>query len=203
MATARVTNLSTRSVSALCSMAGELAIFQLVRYRLGLGKPVGDSVLEYCAYTHRGVVSSLERNLECPCDHRRFRSITTARPLLECTLRELVEEAGMGEKHDLEGISFRVGNLLFMELGSCACRKSKPLKRFYAPGESLGRCGDCGSDIRSQPFFTHHPVPASMLVTELDRPLREITAAPVGYVWVRGPELGAFVINGYQEEGPS
>ena len=107
----------------------------------------------------------------------------------------------MGGIEDLGGMSFRVGKLLFRELGSCWCKQSRQLNRFYALGEYLGRCGDCGAEIRSQPFFTHDPVPASLLASQLDRLLRDITTGPVGYVLVRGPDQGAFLIDCCEQEG--
>ena len=116
-------------------------------------------------------------------------------------MRELIREAGVGEEDDLGGISFRVGDLVFRELGSCTCKASQPLNRFYAPSEPLGQCRECGSKIRSQPFFSHDPVPASLVAAELDRPLRDMVAGPVGYVLVRGPDQGAFLIDRYEEEG--
>jgi molybdopterin/thiamine biosynthesis adenylyltransferase len=202
-AEAEGTHPPTRSLSALCSMAGDLAVLQFVRHRLGVGEPVGDSLLEYCGYTHRTVLSPLKRNPDCGCEHRRVPWITLHRTLLDCTMRELVREAGLGGEQGMAGISFRVGNRVFRELGSCACGQAQPLNRFHAPGEFLGRCSECGSDIRPQPFFSHDPVPASLVSGELDRPLREMTTAPVEYVWVRGPNHGAFLSDRHPEEGPS
>ena len=200
-ATAEVTNPPTRSLSMLCSLAAELAAMQLLRHLLGLGGPVGDSILEYSGYRHNTVISPIKRNVHCPCEHRHYPSVATPRPILDCTLRELVQEANLGGVEDLGGVSFRVGTLLFRELGACWCKASRPLNRFYAPGEHIGRCSDCGSEIRSQPFFTHDPVPASLLASQLDRPLRDITTGPVGYVLVRGPEQGAFLVNRSEQEG--
>ncbi|MCX7827351.1 MAG: ThiF family adenylyltransferase, partial [Verrucomicrobiae bacterium] len=61
--------IPTMSVSFLCAMAAELAMFQLLRFVAGLGTPVCNTELEYCAYTHRTVVTPLRRRRDCPCDH--------------------------------------------------------------------------------------------------------------------------------------
>src|SRR5262249_12041886 len=40
----------TMSISALCAIAAELAVIQVLRLVLGLGAPVGDDLVQYCGF---------------------------------------------------------------------------------------------------------------------------------------------------------
>jgi hypothetical protein len=170
----------TRSVSFLCSLAAGLALTQLLRLVLHLGAPPGDSVLEYCGYTHRTALSPLQRNPDCPCDHTAWERAAAPRPLADCTPRELLAAAGLGEA-DEAGVSLACASP-FVERGACGeCRREQAVGRFGAPG----RCGDCGGAVEAQPFYTHRVAPAALLRPLLDRPLREFGGEGAGSVVVR------------------
>src|SRR6185503_4558159 len=53
---------ASMGLSGLASLSASLAITQLIRWRLQLGTPVEDTLVEYCGYTHRTVVESLQHN---------------------------------------------------------------------------------------------------------------------------------------------
>ncbi len=185
----------TMSVSFLSSISAELALMQMLRYRLSLGQELEDSMLEYCAFTHKMVNSPLRRNPDCACDHTCYQPSLSRNPIMDCSLRQLAETAGVHKGGNLEGVSFRLDNLTFGELGSCACKADHPLMQFTVPGHHAGRCGTCKKDIKPHLFFSHDPVPASVVTRDMDRPLRDLGAASANWALVRGTDRGAFLFH--------
>ena len=49
----------TVCVSAVCNLAADMAMTQVLRFALGLGQPTDDFCLEYCGFTHRTVLGRL------------------------------------------------------------------------------------------------------------------------------------------------
>jgi molybdopterin/thiamine biosynthesis adenylyltransferase len=179
----------TRSVSFLCSLAADLALMQILRDMLGLGGPVQDTLVEYCGFTHRTVTAPLVRNPQCPCDHRPWAAAPAPGPLAECTLRQLAVAAGVTENRELARTSFRVEDWPFVVRGVCAnCGQTQAVQRFVAGGEAARPCVTCSGIVAVQPFFAHHPVPATMARAVLDRPLAELGSRPPGWVVVQGQE---------------
>jgi len=195
-AAAEITKEPTMSTSFLCSTAADLALVQILRYVLGLGAPVMDTMLEYCGYTHRTVVSPLVRNPECRCDHTTYERAPCPRPVPDCTLRQFASLAGFDGE---ELLSFRVDEMTYAELGACGCGGSRPLRRFVADGAHVGRCRSCGAPVFPRPSDSHRPVPRSVVADVLDRPLRDLGAGAAQWLAVRcgdravlfiGPENG-------------
>ncbi len=194
---AHVATRPTVSVSCLCSMAADLAMIQILRHSLGLGRPLGDFVLEYCGFTNRTVTSPLAgRNPACLCDHDEVRTPRAiADPLGGCSLSQLAERAGLdGDPAGAAGRSFVVGDLEFVVFGGCECGVHS-VRRFARPGEALGRCERCGRPITAQPFFSHRPASGSVLKGVLDRPLRQIGAASARSALVGRGERGVLFYN--------
>lgn len=188
----------TMSLSCLCAMAAELTIMQLLKHRLGLGKDPADTLVEYCGFTHKTVVSPLSRNPDCPCEHIRYHSVPNPSPIRDSTLRQLAQTADMQRGKDLKGVSFRVDELIFRELAACRCNQCRLLMRFSRTGEDMGNCNQCGSHIRPQPFYSYDPVPAEVVQEELDRPLRDLGAASAQWAFVRRGPRGAFLFHSTQ-----
>jgi molybdopterin/thiamine biosynthesis adenylyltransferase len=182
----------TMSTAFLCSLAADLTLVQLVRHRLGLGKPVGDTMMQYCGYTHAVNPSApLLRNPNCPCEHVAWRRVESPRPLDACSLLELAEIAQLTSR---DGLAFTVGELSFVEAAWC-CGRPQPVGRFAAPGSdgAGASCPSCGKTLPRQPYFTHRSVPASALA--LDERLEKFGATGVSYVSVRNGDRAVLIRN--------
>jgi molybdopterin/thiamine biosynthesis adenylyltransferase len=177
------TSAPTMSVSFLCSTAANLALVQLFRHVLGLGRPVADTLVESCGYTHRSVVMPLTRNPDCPCEHVRWERATAPRAMTECSLRDLADAAGL----PAAATSFTVGGLSFAEVGICeTCGHHQPAKRFVAADRHAGDCAACGARMQAHPFYCHRPAPAVTLRTVLDRTLGDLHADGAAWAVARG-----------------
>lgn len=182
----------TRSFSFLCALAADLAINQLLRLLLQLGQPVADTVLEFCGYTNRSVISPLPRNPACRCDHSRYAIATAPRLLGESSPADLVSAAGLASS-DVP-VTFRVGEFTWVERGACACRTEIPVSRFVAPTASRSQvCAQCQVRIQPLPLFTHRDVPAAVLGRFLSRPLRRLGAGNVRFALIRAGERAVLI----------
>jgi len=190
---AQVAGQPTMSTSFLCSVAADLVMVQILRYFLGLGRPVDDTMVEYCGFTNRTVTTPLTRNPRCPCEHILYQQVATQRPVARLSLRELAAAAGLGGCTGDEALAFAVDGLVFAELGACGCEGSRPIRRFVAAGGEAGRCQSCGGAVRAQPFYCHQPVPGSVVADVLDVPLRELGAGSARSVVVRGDAAGVLL----------
>jgi molybdopterin/thiamine biosynthesis adenylyltransferase len=180
----------TMSISPLCSLAADLALMQLLRRVLKLGKPVEDTLLEYAGYRHATTVSPLVRKEDCRCDHDTVWTAARApRPLAECTLRELGTLAAVGDS------SFSVDELRFAETGLCRCGARRPLARFVGSGGLAGKCPSCHAPVQAEAFRSHRRVPARLLDGQMDRTLADIGAGEARWVVVSGDER-AVVVEG-------
>jgi molybdopterin/thiamine biosynthesis adenylyltransferase len=178
----RTVTAPTRSVSFLCELAADLALTRLLRFVLKLGAAPQDSVLEYCGYSERSVLSPLKRDADCPCDHSAWVRAAAPRALADCTPRELAEAAGLSTESD-DVMSLALASLPFIERGACAdCGRELEVGRFGA----AGRCGGCSGPAEAQPFYSHREVSARLLRPLLDQPLRELGAAAAEAAVVRG-----------------
>jgi len=182
----------TRSFSYLCGLAADLALNQLLRLVLSLGQPVADTVLEFCGYTNRTVVSALVPNPACRCDHTRFEIVGAPKPLAVSSLAELAQAAGCAE--DNGPVLFRVGEHHWVTRGACACAADAPVGRFV--GEAAPRpisCAQCHSLIQPLPFHTFRDFPAPVLGAAFGRPLRRLGAGRARYVLVRAGDRAVLV----------
>jgi molybdopterin/thiamine biosynthesis adenylyltransferase len=186
---------ATMSFSFLCSLAADLAVAQVVRLVLGLGTGVEDTLLEYCAYRHRAVVSPLSRNPDCPVDHTAFRPFLASAPLAECTLRRLALEADSTLPTAEGGLVYCVGGADFVEVAVCGCSRFHPVHKFLQEGADLGMCAGCGLARRPLPFHTHRWVSSASIEPLLDTPLAELGVPPPEWVVVRS-RTEAFLVRG-------
>jgi hypothetical protein len=171
-----------------------LAINQLLRLVLSLGQPVADTVLEFCGYTNRTVVSPLRLNPACRADHTRFEIVTAARPLAESPLAELARAGGLGEATD--SVVFRVGDHTWVGRGVCACSADIAVRRFVREGTGPEACcSQCRAAVQPSPFDTHRDFPPAILGEALDRPLRQLAAGQAPYVIVRAGERAALICD--------
>jgi molybdopterin/thiamine biosynthesis adenylyltransferase len=192
----RAHTLPTRSVSSLCSLAADLAMTQLLRHALHLGKPLVNSMVELCGYTWKSVVSPLARNPDCPSDHVRWQHARAPRPLAACSPAELLAATGLGHGTGLAlspsgavpNVSFMADHFSFAASGACACGAAHPLQRFVEAGQALAEsCSACGQVLHVEPFFSLKEVPAAALCKVWDRPLRELGLPDIPSVLLRSP----------------
>jgi molybdopterin/thiamine biosynthesis adenylyltransferase len=183
----------TMSVSALGSLAADLLVTQLLRWRLRLGMSVQDSLVEHCGYTHRSVIQPLKRNPACPCDHSRFAVKFSSRQLSHCSLAKLAAAAGLGMR---DAASFAIPGMQFVERGACKCLEPRLVMRFASPREiEFSLCPTCREPIRLHRFYARPAAPTGVLGPLLDRPLRELCATPVRSVLVRGTTNAVLFLN--------
>jgi hypothetical protein len=184
----------TMSTAFLCSLAADLTMMLLVRHRLGLGKPVADTLVQYCGYTHATTVAPLARNPDCPCEHIAWRRVSSRRSLDSCSLREAAEMAGLSADGDGRGLAFLVDEFAFAESAWC-CGQSQTIGRFVSPAGDDDiqptACAICQTPLRPQPYFVHRSVPASAVPLEI--PLEKLGAKGVRYIAVRRDRDAAIV----------
>lgn len=180
-----VTETATRpttSSSHLCALAGDLAVNQILRYVLNLGAEVLNHEVEWNGFTLKNRSTPMKRKRSCTADHVVWTTRHTGRPVADCTLRDLAKLAGMHEGGLFEKASFRLGASSYVERAVCGCGHSQPVECFVERDGVAGRCSVCCEPLRPEPFFTHDSVPSRRLMTLLDRPLRELSARPPGWV---------------------
>ena len=111
---ARTTESPTTSTSHLCSIAGDLAVNQILRHVLGLGASVVDQEVEWNGFTLKSWVTPLERKPGCPADHAVWATRHSDRPVADFTLRQVAQAAGLHQDGALERATFRIGALLIL-----------------------------------------------------------------------------------------
>jgi molybdopterin/thiamine biosynthesis adenylyltransferase len=175
----------TRSTAFLCSLAADLGVTQAARHVLGLGQPVGDTLLEYCGYTHATTVSPLARNPRCPCDHTAWKLVTAPACLSDCRLRDLANAAGLPPKDAAPAdLSFRVEDYQFIDSVFC-CGRRHAARRFVAPEDPVMCCVMCGRETRPQEVFSSRWISAASLAELLDEPLQRLGARCPRWVVVK------------------
>ena len=132
---------------------------QAMRHVLGLGASVRDTQVLYCGFTQKTMVSPLKRKPDCPCEHIAYERVDIHKPLNQCTLGELAENAGFGPELPPE-LTFRLEPFDYVDQSTC-CGKQQPVRRFCVNGDSLGRCRQCGGELRSLQFYRSSSVPAA------------------------------------------
>lgn len=158
--------LPTMSTSFLCSLAADLALVQVTRHVLGLGRAVADTMLQYYGYQHRVVVSPLTANPRCGCEHVVWEQAAAPRPLGQHPFGALAAAAGLGPGAANAGLAFVVDDLVFVE-SACCCARRHPVGQFAPAGAKVGACPACGSRMPPDQFYTHRRPPAALV--DLDR----------------------------------
>ena len=189
---ARTTESPTTSTSHLCSIAGDLAVNQILRHVLGLGASVVDQEVEWNGFTLKSWVTPLERKPGCPADHAVWATRHSDRPVADFTLRQVAQAAGLHHDGALERATFRIGETSYVQRGVCRAGHEQSVERFIEAGENAGTCTTCGKPLCREPFFTHDSAPSRLVVTQLDRPIRELCATRPD--WVVVSENGTAVL---------
>jgi molybdopterin/thiamine biosynthesis adenylyltransferase len=182
----------TNSLSPLCSMAADMAVLTVLRFLLKLGQPVSDTILEYCAFTHRTVVSPMARNPNCKLDHAVFSQAAVLGQLADLSLAELSLRA-TGSPIPADG-QFELGGYDWVECAACNCAQPAPLRQFVSrtrPG--LGRCPKCSVPVVPLSFYTHRVVGVSVLNSATQQPLRKLGVRQLSSVLLRVSDRGVLI----------
>ncbi len=175
--------LPTFSVGSLCSLAADLVVIQILRYVLGLGEPVGDTLLMYNGYTHRTDSTRIRRNPACPSNHQAWRIRTSPRPLAECAPVELFALAGCSAE---SGCAIGVDGLVWVEAAKCQCPEATPLRRFHSAGQPWAEgCPICHGRRVVSPFFSHAMATVGALGPDVHRPLGQLGAGAATAVLIQ------------------
>lgn len=183
---------ATNSLGAICSMAASLAVLQILRHLLGLGQPVADTMLEYCGFTHRTVVSPLERNPKCPSEHAVLGQAAVPEPLAGRSLAQAVQAAtGIPAPPDAQ---FEVAGHDWVEFAGCGCERPSPVRRFIERGRAdLGRCPRCAAMRVPLQFHTYRAVSAAILGAAIGRPLRKLGVRRADSILLRTGDAGTLI----------
>jgi molybdopterin/thiamine biosynthesis adenylyltransferase len=185
--TRQVNAAPTMSISALCSIAADIAIIRIVRHVLGLGAPIEDEIIQYCGYTDATTRTPLQRSATCPCEHQRWAMATAPRPIADCSAGELARLVGLDR-----GFSLSLGGHSYVESAAC-CGAIWPAGRFVRDGSPARRCGGCGRPLHSQPYFSRRRVPADLLGQAVDRPLRRLGGSSARWALLHGPQSSTLI----------
>ena len=142
----------TRSTASLCSLAAELAVHRLLRQLLGLGAPLKDQILEYRGYADELTATALQRNPECPVEHRRWQILGRG------DARTVGQVLGLSPVDSPVGVA--VDGACFVAEAVCGCGHWQSVGRFLVEGKSLGPCSRCGGPLAPSPFHTHGEIAA-------------------------------------------
>jgi molybdopterin/thiamine biosynthesis adenylyltransferase len=193
-ATPEVVGPATVSPVSLCSIAADLAVTQFLRLVLGLGEPVGDTMLEWCGYTHRTRISPLSCGGACRSDHARLDVVRLPRPLGDHSLAELAAQVGGGD--EAEARTYMLGDLAWAERGVCHCGRHQSLGRFVAPTRPrAGQCPRCTEPIHCAPFFLHRKVSEQLVAPVRSQPLGALAESPPEWLLARSGTAGTLFLN--------
>jgi hypothetical protein len=172
-------------------LASDFAVTQWTRDTLQLGRPVVDTFLQYCGYTHRVTQAGLDLNGDCKCGHVVLDRVAVPRPLGDYTFRELARLADF-EGSALDSLSLTVGGARYVGSAVCRCGGLN-VDRFVRVGSTLGRCATCGVEVTPQPFYTSRPTPGGDLNSQRDRPLKEIGGGSEAWAVLQCGERGVLL----------
>jgi molybdopterin/thiamine biosynthesis adenylyltransferase len=186
---------STRALPTVCGMAAAMAATEAIKRLVGLAD-VALSGEEYVhsLLTHRGYRTKYERNAECRSPHDRWAQQDVATGADRTTLGMLAATLGIG------GPSWEVqasGERPWLSFALCdGCGGATPVRRFVAPGTSVGEC-TCGARLAASPQGCYRTIPFNDALEVWDRPLAGLGVEPGGAVSLtRGDEGHYFFLPG-------
>jgi hypothetical protein len=145
----------------------------------------------YCLKTYRSIRSRLVRNEHCRNPHQRVHLEPLEATADKVTFRTILDLAGRPSVPQVKG------EAAWLSQANCPRCGDVPLRRFGAPGVSLGRCRCCGRDeLLSLPRGVRSVLPQEDLAACMDRPLSELGLAPGGAVGVAGGDTWTYFLVG-------
>jgi molybdopterin/thiamine biosynthesis adenylyltransferase len=183
---------ATNSLGALCSTSSDLAVIQVLRFLLGIGEPVTDTMLEYNGFTHRTIVTSIVRNPRCKLQHAALKQTFVEGPLAGLSLAQAARRATGTSL--APGAQFELPGADWVEFAACGCAQPHPVRRFVARAlQSLGLCPKCAAPLVPLDFYTHRAVSSAVLGAAADRPLRKLGANHIGSIVIRAGDSGVLI----------
>ncbi|MHC5211186.1 MAG: ThiF family adenylyltransferase [Planctomycetota bacterium] len=177
---ARAVAPPTMSVSALCGLAADLAVLELLRLVLGLGARTGDAIVEQNVYARRTTVSPVRRRATCTLDHRAWERASSLYAPEQATPRALAASAGLDATTGRLALS--VAGREWIGRAVCGCGATSPVGRLRARDANPGRCARCGERLHVPAVDRHRRVPGEALARLVDRPLARFGAGRPGAV---------------------
>ncbi|NLH75099.1 MAG: ThiF family adenylyltransferase [Verrucomicrobia bacterium] len=188
----------TRSLSFLCAMSADLATNQVIRHALGLGRSVGDTMVEYNGYTHRTVVVPLGRNSNCPCEHVQYRVVRSTRQISDLTMRELVEMAGAN--HKSRDLLLQIPNMRWIDQMTCKCGAVTVVRHFQPYGDlCTKKCQTCKRIVVAGPMDASGAVATAAFDSVLDVPIRRLGARAMSQATLRDANRAWLIVPAHRE----
>jgi hypothetical protein len=188
------------SLSSLCALASDLAVLQAIRNLLGLGTPVEDAELQFCAYPNRTLSTPLRRNPACRCEHLCGSWLRLREPLRTHTWQSLLTLAGL--KPDEDAPLLELEGHDWVEFGACACPAPLPVRRFVRAGSVSGLlCPVCGTPVKPLEFHTHRALARDHLGAAAEVPFQRLGARSARAATIRARDRLLYVVE--KQEVPS
>jgi hypothetical protein len=151
-------------VPTICSTAADLTASETLKWLEGKERhALRGEELALCLHTYRQFRTTVPRNKQCRCPHRRW----TLVDLDECDLT-----LGVLAKQACVSGAFQVrAELPWIRFATCsACDRQHPVRRFAEFGSAVGRCLR-GHELQATPLGSCSVIPGADLEQCLDIPL--------------------------------
>ncbi len=165
---------ATNSVSPLCSAAADLAVLQMLRLVVSLGQPVGDTILEYCGFTHRTIITPIARNPQCPVDHRPLRRAEVPPEAARWSpARWCTHATGLGPA---DSTLLEVPGFAWVELAQCGCPRPTVIRQYVARASRhhSHTCPNCRTALVPLEFHSYAKASLALLGPAAERPLPDL-----------------------------
>jgi molybdopterin-synthase adenylyltransferase len=188
----------TFSLPHLCGLAADLCVQQIIRFVLGLGDPVADTMLTFCGYSNQVSVSRIRRSEFCPCDHRPHVRADVPQRLMESSPADILMAAEIAVGQG----SIEIPGFQFVESLPCACTPSASSRRFVSVCAKMVRCPEC-RQVWPLPLDSFHASRGASLHQLGDigmrTPLRQLGARSVRCVVATSDSRGAILFEEHPE----
>jgi len=185
----------TMSISALCSMAADLASIEILKHMLAFGPIVTNCVVSYSGYTQKSFSTALTHSSACPCEHTRYRILRPTGSAKSLSLNDLLIQSRIANQ-DLHAIDVKLDGLRYVDQSFCACGTTSPVQRFVLAGTLCAACPSCGGTMREDPYYTHTSVTLNSVGRRIYVPLREICPEQKpDYILIRRGDSGVLVLT--------
>ncbi len=182
----------TRSIPALCALAGHMGALLMNKVTLRLGQPLPNSCLVEGTFIRPGyaAVIPLGRNQDCVEDHSRWRCRPLAKPLRGHAIRELLEVSGMSSDGG-DAVLGLGDDFRYVVRAECPRCGPRSIGRFWSKRRNR-RCR-CGAELRTNSFHTFDAVPLSVLRPQLDQRVATLGATSASWALIRHHGAGTWL----------
>jgi molybdopterin/thiamine biosynthesis adenylyltransferase len=158
----------TRTLPTICSSAADLTASEVLKWLEGKEQhALRGEELALCLQTYRQFRTTLPRNKQCRCPHRR-------RQLIDLDNAERTTPADLAVQLGFAGVFQVRAELPWIRFAICsACDRLHPVLRFAAFGSTVGLC-PCGHEMQAAPLGSCSVIPGPDLKECLNVPLPEL-----------------------------